>query len=449
VHKIDYALLDGKSGTEVLQKHPHPTINSRGGREGWVGLGVSIEAGKQLECSIPHDVGYEPVCDAPCVYAPKNSYSDTNAEELALTATETQVDPSKGSEDKDTARMFKLECHHKELDQCSIYMKRLIAMNTFKTNTGSYEGFSEQYVQEVLDQFPSRQGKKPMEETRQPQDNLGITGTEALANAGPQGLPFQSHNTFHVSQDARIQDATKAMDTCSSREQVQEQITCPKEAKGNSQDSGYSTALEAMVKCGQMSPPYQAFAITAYLLNMPGLRMLLRVWANFLLMNKCKNRCLFPRMQRQNYQDSSYNTTPEAMIKFGQRIPPSVALAISLFPQVAKTRDAPEAMVKFSSPEHVQEEMTLLKEAHVISQESRYNTAPDDMVKYGQTSLPSQALATSPLTQDARNQDAPEAVPKSEGRTSMAESRWTILHNKAAKVGDHESNTMQDSNTIM
>jgi hypothetical protein len=85
------------------------------------------------------------------------SYSDTNAEELAPTATETQVDPSKVSEDKETERMFKLECHQKELDQCSIYIKRLIARKTFKTKTGSYEGFSEQYVQEVLDQFPSHQ----------------------------------------------------------------------------------------------------------------------------------------------------------------------------------------------------------------------------------------------------------------------------------------------------
>jgi hypothetical protein len=68
VHAIDYVLLDGNTGTEVLQKHPHPTINSRDGREGWVSLGVSIEAGKQLECSSPHDVSYEPGCDAPCVY---------------------------------------------------------------------------------------------------------------------------------------------------------------------------------------------------------------------------------------------------------------------------------------------------------------------------------------------------------------------------------------------
>jgi hypothetical protein len=73
VHAIYYALLVGNSGTEVLQKHPHPTIKSRGGWEGWVSPGVSIEAGKQLECSSPHDVGYEYGCDAPCVYVLKKS----------------------------------------------------------------------------------------------------------------------------------------------------------------------------------------------------------------------------------------------------------------------------------------------------------------------------------------------------------------------------------------
>jgi hypothetical protein len=88
VHAIYYVLLDGKSGTEVLQKHPYPTINSRGGRDGVVSLAVSIEAGKQLECSIPHGVSFEPGCDAPCVFVRKKSYSDTNAEELDPTATE-------------------------------------------------------------------------------------------------------------------------------------------------------------------------------------------------------------------------------------------------------------------------------------------------------------------------------------------------------------------------
>jgi hypothetical protein len=39
-------------------------------------------------------------------------------------------------------------------------------------------------------------------------------------------------------------------------------MTCPKEEKVNSQDSGYSTVPEAMVQCGQMSPPSQDLAIS-------------------------------------------------------------------------------------------------------------------------------------------------------------------------------------------
>jgi hypothetical protein len=148
---------------------------------------------------------------------------------------------------------------------------------------------------------------------------LGITGPEALAKTGPQGLPFQSHKTFTSSHDAIIQDAPEDMGKFASHEQVQEQMTCPKEAKGIYQDSGYSTAPEPMIKSGQISPPSQA-------------------------------------------------------------------LTISLFTQDAKT-DAPEAMVKLSSRERVQEQITLPKEAHRISQDSGYNTAPGAMVKFGQMSL--------------------------------------------------------------
>jgi hypothetical protein len=50
----------------------------------------------------------------------------------------------------------------------------------------------------------------------------------------------------------------------SSHQQVQEQMTCHKETKGNSQDSGYSTALEAMVKFGQTSPPSPSLAISLF-----------------------------------------------------------------------------------------------------------------------------------------------------------------------------------------
>jgi hypothetical protein len=133
------------------------------------------------------------------------------------------------------------------------------------------------------------------------------------------------------------------------------------------------------------------------------------------------------------------------MVKFGHIRHPSQALAISLFTQDARTQDAPEAMVIISSYEQVQEKMILPKEAHGISQDSGYNTALEAMGKCGQTIPPSQALSTSPFTQYARNQDALEAMPKSEGRTSMTEP--TILQNKAAKVVNHESKTMQDSNT--
>jgi hypothetical protein len=49
VHDIDYTLLAGKSGTDVLHKHPrHPTGKPKGScgvRDGGFLLGVSIEAG--------------------------------------------------------------------------------------------------------------------------------------------------------------------------------------------------------------------------------------------------------------------------------------------------------------------------------------------------------------------------------------------------------------------
>jgi hypothetical protein len=59
------------------------------------------------------------------------------------------------------------------------------------------------------------------------------------------------------------------------------------------------------------------------------------------------------------------------MVESGQTIPPSPALVISLPPKDANTQDTMEAMVKFSSHEKVQEQMTLPKEAHGISQESK------------------------------------------------------------------------------
>jgi hypothetical protein len=78
-------------------------------------------------------------------------------------------------------------------------------------------------------------------------------------------------------------------------------------------------------------------------------------------------------------------------------------------------------MVKISSREQLQEQMTFPKEANGSSQYSGYSTAPEAMVQFWRTSSPSQALAISLFTQDARNQDVPEAMPKIEGRTSTSE----------------------------
>jgi hypothetical protein len=109
--------------------------------------------------------------------------------------------------------------------------------------------------------------------------------------------------------------------------------------------------------------------------------------------------------------------------------------------QYSSNQYALEAMVKKKSHEQLQVQMTFPKEANGSSQYSGYSYTPEPMVKFGQMSPHSQALAISLFTQDVKNQDAPEAVPKSEGRTSMAEPLWTILQN--------ECKTMNDRNTII
>jgi hypothetical protein len=106
-------------------------------------------------------------------------------------------------------------------------------------------------------------------------------------------------------------------------------------------------------------------------------------------------------------------------------------------------------MAKNSSHEQSLVQMTFPKEATGISQDSGYSNAPEAMVQFGQTSPPSHALATSLSTQDTRTQDAPEAVPKIEGRTSTSEPLWTILQNKAAKIRDQEITIMNNIDTTM
>jgi hypothetical protein len=240
---------------------------------------------------------------------------------------------------------------------------------------------------------------------------LGITGPEALANIGPQGLPCQSQKTFHSYQDARLQDTPEAMGNFPSHEQVQVQMTRLNEAKGNSQDSGYSTAPEAMVKFGQMSPPSPALSISLFTQDARTQDAPEALYF-FSSHDQVQEQMTCPKEGNVNSQDSSYNTTPEAMVKFGQTTPPFPALAIILITHDVRTQDAPEAMDFFGSNEQMQEQMPFPKEAKGNSQYSGYSTTPEAMVKFGQMIPPSPTLAIGLSPQDAKTQDALEAMVK-------------------------------------
>jgi hypothetical protein len=193
------------------------------------------------------------------VYARAKSYSDTNGEQWAPTATETQGDPSKGEVDEETIKAFKTECYKKELGTCSEDQKWMTARDKFKAKTGSYEGFVH-HVTEDLQLTSYQETVKSIVETRRLQGQDCNTGPEAQDKTGTQGLLIQEHMNFTSSQYARTQGAPEAMSKFSPPRPPLVQMIISKEATELSQDSGYSPAPEAMVKCGQMSPPSHALA---------------------------------------------------------------------------------------------------------------------------------------------------------------------------------------------
>jgi hypothetical protein len=133
---------------------------------------------------------------------------------------------------------------------------------------------------------------------------------------------------------------------------MQVQMTRPKKAKGNSQYSGYSTMPEALVKFRQMSPPSQSLSIslfTQYARTQDAPEAL-----NFFSHDQVQEQMTCTKEAKGNSQDSSYSTTPEDMVKFGQTIPPPPALAISLITHDDRTQDAPEDLVFFGSNEQIQ-----------------------------------------------------------------------------------------------
>jgi hypothetical protein len=113
------------------------------------------------------------------------------------------------------------------------------------------------------------------------------TAPEAMVKFGQMSPPSQALSIILFTQDARTQDAPEAMGNVSSNEQIQEQMPFPKETKGNSQNSGYSTTPD--VKFGQTIPPYPALAIILSPQD-ANIRMRRRLWSNSLLVNRCNNR---------------------------------------------------------------------------------------------------------------------------------------------------------------
>jgi hypothetical protein len=71
------------------------------------------------------------------------------------------------------------------------------------------------------------------------------------------------------------------------------------------------------------------------------------------------------------------------------------------------------------------------------------------MVRFGNISPPSHALASRLSNQDISAQDAPGAVLKIEGRTSISEPLWSILQTKASKIGEQESTIINNIYTTM
>jgi hypothetical protein len=57
--------------------------------------------------------------------------------------------------------------------------------------------------------------------------------------------------------------------------------------------------------------------------------------------DQLQDQMIFPKEASKSSQDSGYINAPEAMVKFGQTVPTSQALSISLFTQDARTQDAP------------------------------------------------------------------------------------------------------------
>jgi hypothetical protein len=243
VYSVDYALSAGKSGTNVSK--PQHYIGSCGARDGGVLLGVRILTIGH-ECSMPHYVIYEPDYDNDlCVTVGTKSYSEKNAEEWAMETTETQGDISKEMKYEVIIRELKAESHQKEIELWAGDTKWITARATFKAKTGIHTRFTAQYVPKDMKEVAYHQVMDPHKAGNGGhQDQLGITGQEAIVESWKKGTHGQSQMIHDYVQDVRHWDAPEAMKKFSSHQMTDS----PKELKGGLQDQLRITGLEDMVE---------------------------------------------------------------------------------------------------------------------------------------------------------------------------------------------------------
>jgi hypothetical protein len=113
-------------------------------------------------------------------------------------------------------------------------------------------------VTEALQLTSYQEAVNSIVETRILQCQECNTGPKAQDTTTTQGLLMQAHRNYTSSQDARTQGAPEDMFKCPPPGQPLVHIILSKEATELSQDSGYSPALESMVKFGQMIHPSHA-----------------------------------------------------------------------------------------------------------------------------------------------------------------------------------------------
>jgi hypothetical protein len=118
---------------------------------------------------------------------------------------------------------------------------------------------------------------------------------------------------------------------------------------------------------------------------------------------------------------------------------------ICIFAQDARNQDAPEAVEKLSSHQL----MNVPKAVNGGPQDQFCTSGPEALVKFGKQSNSPQSQVLILSVQDARNQDAPEAMPKIDGRNMMDVPLWILFQNKVDQTVGHEQIVREDSDAIM